>query len=100
MRRARSESGTRAAKGAVGVWHETYAVARAESIYVGMPPTGLGRATALKPVSGRLDRARARFDGGARYERRASGGRFGLETSSRSPILLPNSAVSARPPAP
>lgn len=30
--------------GAVGIWHETFEVARAESIYVGMTPTGLGAA--------------------------------------------------------
>lgn len=53
---------TRDAKGAVGIWHETYSVARAESIYVGMPPTGLGAATALKPVTARADSARQRLD--------------------------------------
>ncbi|WP_345751485.1 DUF4188 domain-containing protein [Microbacterium rhizophilus] len=52
----------RGAEGAVGIWHETFAVSRAESIYVGMPPTGLGAATGLKPVTARLDRARQRFD--------------------------------------
>ena len=37
----------RRAAGAVGIWHETYAVPAGaqESIYVGMPPTGLARAT-------------------------------------------------------
>ncbi|WP_203137437.1 DUF4188 domain-containing protein [Microbacterium sp. JZ31] len=52
----------RDARGAVGIWHETFSIARAESIYVGMPPTGLGAATSLKPVTARLDRARQRFD--------------------------------------
>lgn len=55
---------TRKAKGAVGIWHETYAVAHAESIYVGMPPTGLGAATGLQPVTSRSDRARQRFAAG------------------------------------
>ncbi len=54
---------TRDAAGAVGIWHETYEVARAESIYVGMPPTGLGAATALRPVTSRLDSAKQRLAG-------------------------------------
>jgi hypothetical protein len=33
------------AKGAVGVWHETFLVDRAESIYVGTPEMGLARFT-------------------------------------------------------
>ena len=46
--------------GAVGIWHETYGVTpgRFESVYVNMPPFGLGRAGALVPASG--DRASAR----------------------------------------
>ncbi len=47
--------------GAVGIWHETYQIARAESMYVDMPPTGLAAATSAVPVSGRLDRASARL---------------------------------------
>ena len=39
----------RQAPGAVGIWHETYVVERAESLYVGMPPSGLARATSLVP---------------------------------------------------
>lgn len=35
----------RGAPGAVGIWHETYVVDRAESMYVGMPLTGLAAAT-------------------------------------------------------
>ncbi|GAB3876604.1 DUF4188 domain-containing protein [Terrabacter terrigena] len=37
---------SRRAAGAVGVWHETYAVPAGahESLYLGMPPTGLGKA--------------------------------------------------------
>ncbi len=33
------------AKGAVGVWHETYAVDKSESIYVEAPRMGLAKAT-------------------------------------------------------
>ncbi len=33
----------RKAPGAVGIWHETFVVDRAESIYVGMPAGGLAR---------------------------------------------------------
>lgn len=52
--------------GDVGIWHETYIIApgQAESIYVDMPPYGLGRAGTLFPATGarvsaprRLDRA-------------------------------------------
>ncbi|WNV76614.1 DUF4188 domain-containing protein [Geodermatophilus sp. DSM 44513] len=49
--------------GAVGVWHETYQVARAETVYVDVPAFGLAAATASRPVSGRLDRAEARLAG-------------------------------------
>lgn len=37
---------SRAAASAVGIWHETFAVPAGghESLYVGMPPTGLGKA--------------------------------------------------------
>jgi fumigallin biosynthesis monooxygenase-like protein len=47
----------RKAPGAVGIWHETFEVSRAESIYVGMPRSGLGAATSLVPVTKRGDRA-------------------------------------------
>ena len=40
----------RRAPGAVGIWHETYVVSRAESVYVGMPASGLARATSLVPA--------------------------------------------------
>ena len=49
--------------GAVGIWHETYEVARAESVYVDLPPTGLAAATAARPVTGGLDRAERRLAG-------------------------------------
>ena len=54
----------RKAPGAVGIWHETYVVERAESMYVGMPPTGLARATSAVPVGRNADRAAARLAGG------------------------------------
>ncbi|TKJ34227.1 DUF4188 domain-containing protein [Blastococcus sp. CCUG 61487] len=47
--------------GAVGIWHETYEIGRAESVYVDMPPSGLAAATAARPVAGRLDRAADRL---------------------------------------
>ncbi len=55
----------RKAPGAVGIWHETYVVSRSESVYVGMPPTGLAKATSLVPVGRRADRAAARLASGA-----------------------------------
>lgn len=51
--------------GAIGVWHETYRVAAAESIYVDTPPMGLGAATGLVEIGRRHDRARARLEDGA-----------------------------------
>lgn len=43
--------------GDVGIWHETYVVpaGQAESIYLNMPPYGLGRVAPLRPATG--DRA-------------------------------------------
>ena len=54
----------RKAAGAVGIWHETYQVARAETMYVGMPVVGLAQATSSVPVTRSGDRARARLDAG------------------------------------
>ncbi|MEU2006397.1 DUF4188 domain-containing protein [Rhodococcus sp. NPDC019627] len=51
----------RRAPGAVGVWHETYSVDRAESIYVGAPVLGLARFTARVPVTPAGNRARNRL---------------------------------------
>lgn len=50
--------------GAVGIWHETYGVApgRFESIYVNMPPFGLGKAGSVVPASGNRKSARGRLD--------------------------------------
>lgn len=49
----------RAAAGVVGIWHETYQVATGahETIYAGMPPTGLATATSAVPVGHRGDSA-------------------------------------------
>ena len=54
----------RKAGGAVGIWHETYQVERAESMYVGMPPSGLAAATSSVPVGSRSDRAAQRMSEG------------------------------------
>lgn len=55
-----------AGSGDVGVWHETYRVAAGahESIYVDMPPFGLGWAGKLVPAVGPLHLARGRVDAG------------------------------------
>ena len=50
---------------AVGIWHETFVVERAESMYVGTPPMGLPGATKIRPVDKRHHRARARLADGA-----------------------------------
>lgn len=55
----------RKAPGAVGIWHETFTVDRAESIYVGMPTSGLAKATSAVPIARRGDRARERLANGA-----------------------------------
>ena len=57
-------SRARKAPGAVGIWHETYLVDSAESMYVGMPLSGLAQATEHVPVMARTDRARDRMTGG------------------------------------
>ncbi|MEZ3160470.1 DUF4188 domain-containing protein [Microbacterium sp. BWT-B31] len=51
----------RKAPGAVGIWHETFLVERAESVYVSTRPMGLPKATELVPVTRAGDRAQARF---------------------------------------
>jgi hypothetical protein len=53
----------RKAKGAVGIWHETYAVPAGghESIYHGVPTMGLARATSVVPVARRGESARERI---------------------------------------
>jgi hypothetical protein len=51
------------ADGSVGIWHETYLVARGqfEAIYANMPQFGLARAVQHVGVTGRLDSARSRI---------------------------------------
>ena len=51
----------RKAPGTVGIWHETYVVDRAESVYSGMPPAGLAAATSSVPVARRGETARQRL---------------------------------------
>ena len=51
----------RRAPGAVGIWHETYLVHRAETVYSGMPLSGLAAATAAVPVARRGETARERL---------------------------------------
>ncbi len=55
----------RAAPGAVGIWHETFLVARAESVYVAMPVSGLARATGAVPVARKGERAAERLSQGS-----------------------------------
>jgi hypothetical protein len=47
--------------GAVGIWHETFQVRAAETMYVDMRPLGLGAAVGTVPVTPRTDRARDRL---------------------------------------
>lgn len=59
----------RRANGAVGVFHETFVVDRAESIYVSTPVMGLAAATESVPVGPRGDQAAQRLgDGRTRHE--------------------------------
>ena len=51
----------RKAPGAVGIWHETYLVERAETIYAGMPVSGLAAATSAVPVARRGETAAERL---------------------------------------
>ncbi|HEX5533121.1 MAG TPA: DUF4188 domain-containing protein [Actinomycetales bacterium] len=53
----------RESRGAVGIWHETFAVPRGahESVYVDMPLSGLAAATTVVPVDSATDGARRRL---------------------------------------
>ncbi|WP_104531077.1 DUF4188 domain-containing protein [Streptomyces specialis] len=53
----------RAARGRVGIWHETYVVPAGahEEMYVDMPPFGLGAATGVVPVGPRGETAAERL---------------------------------------
>lgn len=52
-----------ATDGSVGIWHETYAISPGgyESVYVNMPPFGLGKAGLLEPAVGRRESAKGRL---------------------------------------
>jgi len=52
----------RKAPGAVGIWHETYLVERAESIYNGMPVSGLAAVTSSVQVARRGETAVERLN--------------------------------------
>ncbi|WP_051966224.1 DUF4188 domain-containing protein [Kitasatospora mediocidica] len=54
----------RSSAGAVGIWHETYVVPAGghESVYVAMPPFGLGKAAGIQPVASRGEAAAQRLD--------------------------------------
>ena len=58
---ARFNQMIRRAPGAVGIWHETYVVDRAETVYSGMPVSGLAAATAAVPIARRGETARERL---------------------------------------
>jgi hypothetical protein len=51
-----------AGSGHVGVWHETYSIAPGsyETVYVNMPPFGLGKCGQLVPAAGTMSTARGR----------------------------------------
>jgi Domain of unknown function (DUF4188) len=51
----------RRAPGVVGVWHETYQVGRAETLYVDTPVMGLAASTGARQVTGRMEHARDRL---------------------------------------
>ncbi|KAA9107611.1 DUF4188 domain-containing protein [Microbacterium rhizomatis] len=61
---SRFNKAARKAPGAVGIWHETFIVERAESIYVSTKPMGLPKATTLVPITHNHDRAQARIADG------------------------------------
>ena len=60
----RFNKAARKSPGVMGVWHETFLVERAESIFVSTRAMGLPKATELIAVERRTDRARTRFDEG------------------------------------
>lgn len=47
--------------GAVGIWHETYIIAKHESVYGNMPLFGLAKASRAIPVKGKLESMRERL---------------------------------------
>ena len=61
---ARFNQAARRTPGAVGIWHETFQVERAESLYAQMPVAGLAAATRAVPVRSHSDRAADRYVSG------------------------------------
>jgi len=55
-----------ALNGDVGIWHETYVISpdKYESVYLNMPPFGLGRTGELVPASGLMQSSRGRLKKG------------------------------------
>jgi hypothetical protein len=53
---------TRKTGGVVGIWHETFLVDRAESLYIATPAMGLARATTLVPAGHGEGGGRERLD--------------------------------------
>ena len=56
--------------GTVGIWHETYSASPGtyESVYVNMPPFGLGKAGVLRPATGGLHSASGRMSAEANVQ--------------------------------
>ena len=52
-----------AARGDVGIWHETYRIrpGQYETVYSGMPPFGLGTVGRLVPATGKREKSRSRM---------------------------------------
>jgi hypothetical protein len=48
----------------VGIWHETFIVESAETLYASTRPMGLAGATEVVPIVSRHDRAQARMADG------------------------------------
>ena len=61
---AQFNKAARKAPGAVGIWHETFLVERAETVYGSTRPMGLAGATEVVPVVRSHDRARTRMADG------------------------------------
>lgn len=55
--------------GAVGIWHETYRIAAAETMYGDMPAIGLGAAVGSQPVTAGRQHARERLAESTRLAR-------------------------------
>lgn len=77
----------------MGIWHETYIVQAGsyESIYVDMPPTGLGAAWGVEPVGRRGERAAERLASGAVWGRR----RPGLLDGMASRVMVQSTAAGS-----